>query len=325
MKPKVDKPPLRFGTLVHRSLARYYVPGVKRGVRPWLTFQRLYREEMKTQEGYGFRVGDDDDWVAAEELGPEMLKHYVEHYGADDEWEVIATEMPFRQLVYHPDSYDPNHPPAAQATAEPWFWYVGVIDGVWRSRRTKKIHIVDHKTARAIIPMYLSLDPQATAYWTWGLDWIYERGILKPNEKPAGMLFNIMRKALPDAREFSVDEKGIKHYLNKDGSISKKQPPKYFERIPIYRDFNEREEAREQILYEFMDMETVRQAGERDETSPPPPEAYKNQGQFTCAGCWLFDFCELHEIGASWREMRDYIIKPWDPYAEHETYVAETK
>lgn len=336
MKPKTDKPPLRFGTIIHQSLARYYIPGTKRGVRPWLTFNRLYKKECREQEGYGFRVADDDAWVSAGDLGPDMLKRYVEHYGTDDEWEVIHTEMPFQVLVYKPWTYDPNHPPEAQATAEPWFWYVGVIDGVWRNRSTGKIHIVDHKTARAIIPMYLSLDPQATAYWTWGLDFIYAKGILKPGEKPAGMLFNMMRKALEDQRPFQKDEKGRKHYLNKPtkaelkkygenypGSISKVQPAEYFARIPIYRDINEREEARQQILFEFADIENVRRAGTID--GAPPPEAYKNQGQFTCAGCWLFDFCELNEIGASWQEMREHVVKSWEPYAAHETYAAETK
>ena len=303
LKPKTDAPPLRFGSLIHMALADYYKPGIRRGPHPAESFIRYYDEEAKAQGEFGFRVIDleeDPVWTDARELGYEMLDHYIQHYGRDDEWEVLVTEQTFQQLVSHP------------ITGEPWFWYVGTLDGIWRNRITKKIHIVDHKTAKAIQIMYLSLDPQATSYYTWGLDWIYERGLLKPDQKPAGMLYNHLRKARPDPRP--KDDEGFA--LNKDNSVSKKQPAPYFVRTPIYRDFNERDKMREQVLLEFADMEEIRRSPER---------AYKNQGQFTCPGCWCFDFCELHEIGADWVEMRDMTTKKWEPYEAHEIYTGETR
>ena len=112
--------------------------------------------------------------------------------------------------------------------------------------------------------------------------------------------------------------------MNKDGSVSKKQPSPYFSRTMIYRDINEREAAREQVLEEFEDMERIRTLGRFDGESPPA-SAYKNQGQFTCPGCWCFDFCELNEIGADWEEMRGHISKKWDPYDAHTVYTEETK
>lgn len=317
LHPKTDVPPLRFGTLVHLALRDYYKPGVRRGPHPAKSFAKHYETEAKRQGEFGFRIQDleeDEVWAEAAELGEAMLTHYIDHYGRDDEWEVLVTEQPFRQLVYKPS----NGFPGGTSFNEPWFWYVGVMDGVWRNRLTGKIHIVDHKTAKAINVMYLSLDSQATGYWTWGLDWIYERGLLKPDQKPAGMMYNHLRKQFPDDRP--KDDGGFS--LNKDGSVSKKQPAPYFQRTMIYRDANEREEARYQVLAEMMDMERVRQEGSTDQ---PPTAAYKNQGQFTCPGCWCFDFCELHEIGKDWLEMREYAAKKWDPYAEHEVYAGETK
>lgn len=319
LKPLTDVPPLRFGNLIHQSLASYYIPGKKkRGVRPWVTFEELYERECKAQESFGFRVGEDEVWTAAGDLGPAMLKHYVEHYTSgvpempDEDFDIVATEIVFRRVIYRPESYDPNYPPEAQASAVPWFIYVGIMDGLWRHRRTKRLHIVDHKTAKAIQPRYLSLDPQSTAYWTWGLDWVYEQGILKPDEKPAGMIFNILRKAKPDERPKTPE--GLA--ANKDGSVSKRQPAPYFARIPIYRDFNERELARATAEREFMDIERVREEGELP---------YKNAGQFTCPGCWLFDVCELHEIGQDYEELRQVSTKSWDPYAQHEIEAAERK
>jgi hypothetical protein len=331
LKPTTDVPPLRFGSLVHKALADYYKPGIRRGPHPAARFRHHYNEELKLQEEFGFKaatIEDDAVWVEAGTLGEAMLNNYIEHYGRDDEWEVLATEQAFQKLVYLPGSFDPNHPPEAQAEAIPWFWYVGIIDGFWRNRRTKKISIVDHKTAKAINVMYLALDSQATAYWTWGLDWAYENGILKPTEKPAGMMYNHLRKAMPDQRPYEIVN-NRRFLLNQDGSYSKKQPAAYFARTPIYRDWNEREAAREQVYAEFADIELIRTNGkdfdDRDgNLHAPPAGAYKNQGQFTCPGCWLFDVCELHEIGGDWQEMMGHSTREWDPYDAHEVYTDET-
>jgi hypothetical protein len=311
LKPTTPFPPLRFGSLIHLALRDYYRKGIRRGPHPAASFRQAYAREIEAQGEFGFRVQDleeDEVWAEAGELGEAMLNHYVEHYGRDDEWDVIATEQPFRQLVSHPLS------------GKPWFWYVGIIDLIARNRSTKKLHIWDHKTAKTIMVQYLSLDLQATGYWTFGLDWIYEHGLLKPNERPAGMIYNHLRKAFPDERP----KDGDGFALNKDGSVSKKQPAPYFTRTPIFRDWNEREIAKVQVLAEFADIERLRAEG-RQTNGDPPIQAYKNQGQFTCPGCWCFDFCELNEIGADWKEMRKLASKGWEPYEEHEVYAGETR
>ena len=312
IKPVTDMPALRFGSLIHKALAKYYKPGIKRGIHPTITFEREYDKQVtELGDRFGQRVmreaEDDEAWVDARELGISMMDRYIDHYGKDEQWEVIVTEQPFKQLVYKPWTVDPN-PPEVQQQAEPWFWYVGILDGIWRYRPTKKLHIVDHKTAKTIELRYLVMDDQATAYWTWGLDWVYEKGLLRPTQKPAGMLFNIIRKGMPDDRP--QNEQGL--FLNNDGSISKRQPAPYFARPPIYRDFNERENARQRVFEEFADVEAVR--------NDPESRAYKNPGQFTCPSCWALDICELHEIGADFQEMKGQTTHKWEPYAEHEIY-----
>lgn len=312
IKPITATPPLRFGSLVHTALAAYYPPGVKRGIHPSITFEREYQRELdELGTEFGMRVQreaeEDEVWVEARELGIAMLDAYVDEYGKDPQWEVLVTEQPFQQVVYKPWTVDPNYPTGAQQNAEPWFLYVGILDGIWRHRKTKKLHVVDHKTAASIQLGYLAMDDQATAYWTWGLDWIYDQALLAPNEKPAGMLFNFLRKALPDKRP----KNAAGQFLNKDGSISLKQPPAYFHRQPIYRDWAERENARRRVIEEFSDIEEIRtsRAG-----------YYKNPGQFTCPGCWLMDICELHEVGADFEEVKRQTTKSWEPYAPHEVY-----
>jgi hypothetical protein len=318
-KPTVDIPALRFGSLIHKALADYYPPGLKRGPHPAASFRKYYQQELdELKEVFGQRIRDDAEgdsrWVEAGDLGEGMLNHYVEHYGKDNRYKVLVTEQRFDILVYKPWTYDSNSPPEAQASAEPWFVYCGVIDGVWLDREKDYVFLVDHKTAAAVQTRYLSLDDQATAYWTWGWDWIVQSGLVKPNVQPAGMMYNILRKAIKDDRP--TNAKG--HYLNKDGQVSKQQPSPYFVRQPIFRDWKEREKARERVLIEFADMERIREEGIE--------QAYKNPGQFTCPSCWAFDICELDEVGAPGAdELKEATTRHWEPYHQREVYAGETR
>lgn len=291
--PHSPKPALRFGSLIHRALADYYKPGIRRGPHPALTFEKLYEEELKIDTRFGMR-DEDDKWIEAGDLGVGMMNNYIDTYGKDDEWEVLVTEQRISMVV--------------NIDGKPAFEYVGTPDGVWRNRSTKKLWMPDHKTtvANRIDTRYLRLDDQASAYWTWGVDWLYQQGMLKPNQKLAGMLFNYLRKAVPND-ERSRNEKG--QYLNKDGSVSKAQPAPYFVRQPVFRDEYEREMTRERAVQEFHEMQAVR-AG-----SLP---AYKTPSMFNCPNCWLLDICELHEVGANYQELVDGTSKVWSPYSDYE-------
>jgi hypothetical protein len=189
-----------------------------------------------------------------------------------------------------------------------------VIDGLWYDREKGYIFLMDHKTAIAIQTQYLSLDDQATAYWTWGWDWMVQAGLVDPDVKPAGMMYNILRKAIKDERPQNKDG----HYLNKDGSVSKQQPSPYFVRQPVFRDWKEREKARERVLIEYADMERIRKEGIE--------QAYKNPSQFTCPSCWAFDICELDEVGAPGaEELKEAMTRSWEPYHQREVYAGETR
>jgi hypothetical protein len=312
IKPTTDIPPLRFGTLIHSAMAPYYRVGIRRGPHPRATFEKLFEENLedtaKKNKMRRHEIEESPKWMEHRELGVAMLDRYVERYGKDDEWKVLATEFPFQVIV-------------TKEFGVPWFWYVGTIDGLWQNRQTGRIVIPDHKTTAAINLGYLSMDPQATAYWTWGFDSLINHRLIPPGTKLDGMLFNFLRKAKADERPFRVED-GHRYYLNKptakelkehgvdyQGSISKSQPAPYHARVPIYRDFKERERARQMVLEEYKEIEMTHK-GEL--------AAYKNPGQFTCPGCWLLDICELHEIGADYEPMIEATTTKWDPYDAHE-------
>lgn len=331
-------PPLRFGSLIHASLEKFYRPGLKRGPRPYKTFLKLYDEEVKNVWDE-FKVKVDDEWQDAGELGEAMLKNYWELYGADDEYEVIATEQTFQLPVVN------------RKTGKILFYYVGTLDGVWRHRPTKKVLVCDHKTAKSIDQLVASLpqDDQAGAYWTFGVEWLYKNGILLKGQVLHGMLYNILRKADKDPRP----QNNMGQYLNnpsKDdlmayygssgrvlpskttipalvedlksvgvdvsqlGQVSKIQPPALFYRHKEWRTEGNRERQRQRTRQEVRRMKKIRRGIE---------PALKAPSFSHCGGCIYKGVCELDEAGVDYQPMLDSAFAKWDPYSAHE--IAEAR
>jgi hypothetical protein len=284
LEPKVAATPLRFGTLIHKALELYYCPGVKRGPRPAETFEREYALELETARSMGFR-DENDVWHDAANLGVEMLEHYVDTYGKDDEWEVLATEAPFTQPILDPVS------------GKVIGYYVGVLDNVLRHRGNQQIWIRDHKSAKSIDTSYLAMDDQSSGYWTYGVDWLYEQGVLKPGQQLMGIDFNFLRKAVRDERP----KNELGQYLNKDGSVSKVQPSEFFKRQPSFRGEHERQLTRARCAAEIAEIQMVK-AGQL--------ALLKRPDKMSCKWCDVRDICELHETGADWEEMMRLIMKP---------------
>lgn len=307
LQPHTSAPALRFGSLIHKAMAGWYIPGVKRGVHPATGFEQAYQEDLKVAAKMGYR-DEDGKWNEAGELGVAMLNHYVDVYGKDDRWRVLVTEQPFQTVVYKDLGLGP----------EPWFVYTGVLDGVWEDRQAKRkseaLWIPDHKSTAGLGDSkysYLKMDDQAGAYWTYGVDWLYKEKLLKGDQRLAGMLYNFLRKAMPDERQWRLVG-GKQLYLNLNGEVSKKQPSPYFMRMPIWRDNVDGEAARARAEVDFGRNEAMRQ-GEI--------EISKNPGMFTCPHCWASDICELHETGNDYRSVIKTEAQKWDPYAEHEVYI----
>lgn len=300
LEPKVSTPPLRFGTLIHKAMELRYPPGTKRGPHPARTFEKLYAAELEEREAFGFR-DEDGNWASALEMGVDMLEHYVEVYGKDEEWKVIASELAFRTPVFE--------------TATTRVMYAGIIDGVWQNRSTKEIWLRDWKTTKSISPnhgKHLTLDEQPGSYWAFAPEFLVAQGILKPTQRLQGIDFVYMRKAIRDPRP--TNELG--QALNKDGTVSKQQPAPYFKRIPTYRGEHEKTMLRERAIAEAKEQEMARKG---------KLALLKNPGQMTCPMCPLTDVCELHEAGQDWEAMLNATFVKWEPYAEHEIRDAELR
>lgn len=351
LRPAVSAPPLRFGTLIHKAMELRYPPGLKRGPLPAETFEKAYAAELKDATKMGFR-DENDVWHDAAALGVDMLEHYVEEYGRDDEWKVIASELTFQVTVLETDRFK--------------VVYVGILDAVWQHRVTKEIWIRDWKTAKSVPENHgghLTLDEQPGSYWAYGPDFLRATGVLKPNQQLQGIDFFYMRKAMRDTRARNNDghclnlpklpqvkalfvENGLADKIPKKGEgtgkegvvvlddllqrlptklrtaalqlgeVSSTQPATYFKRVPTYRNEAEQDNLRARVLAEAREHQLIRTG---------KMEVYKNPGQMTCGGCGIKDVCELHEAGQDYESVLKALFVPWDPYAEHEIRAAELR
>lgn len=280
--------PFRFGDLVHQSFESWYKKGSKRGTRPWTTFKKLYN---KADEKFGIRDKDTNEWVNAEELGIAMLKGYVEKYGTDPHWNIIAPEMTFQVVLLD------KH-------GEPYVRIFAKLDGVARDISNGRLILLEHKTAKTIRTGHLTLDDQAGTYWTFAPVWLRHIGVMGPDEDIDFIMYNFLRKAMPDLRP--EDERGRK--LNKDGSVSKKQPGALFMRHPVRRNPIDREHLIDRIRKVTWEMDQVRQG---------KLPIYKTTS-YRCPQCQYFDLCELHETGADYEEYIKLGFVDNNPYDQYE-------
>lgn len=292
---------LRFGSLIHAALAAYYVPGTKRGPRPWVVFERHYYEQAEQMKDSGFDVFSDEEWVNALDLGLAMLHGYVERYAAEEDvYEILSSEQTFQLPVRVPAS---NGRPAFTFKA------VGTFDGVWRHRQTQRLSFKEFKTCTAISTDGLPMDEQAGMYWTYGPKWLHRQGLLPKDEMPQDIIYTFLRKSMPDP-EKRTDAEG--HVLNRDGSVSKRQPAPYFARVPVYRDLADRRNQHERVVQEAWDLWLARRGR---------LPLYKNPGYLmfpNCRGCAVREACELHETGGDWQAVLEQTTTQWNPYADHE-------
>lgn len=340
---------LRFGDLIHRALADYYIPGIKRGPAPADNFARHYNADAAKLEEGGFDIWSDDKWTDALDLGYAMLEGYVKEFGGDKEWKVIASEMTFQIPIRGPLMRLLPHYKRERFMLKA----VGTLDGVWQHRKVKsKFIFKEFKTAANITLDGLAMDEQASVYWTYGPRFLKSKGILKEDQMPSEILYTFLRKAVPNpddiknADGYKVNKPSKdaleEHYAStgralppgtgakgavkvedmmKDlgvkvwaelSEISKVQPKPYFARTPVYRDDAERARQHDRIIEESLDIARAREGG---------LYLYKNPGMLhmpNCRGCSFREACEVHEAGGDYISVLNATTIPWNPYAAHE-------
>lgn len=339
LRPNRASNPLWFGSAVHVALADWYLPGLKRGPHPAETFNKFIdgeRTMLVTNED------EEQEYFDARELGTGMLEHYVETYGKDDSWDVIATEHAGKIVLPRPEMkiFGRTRPRLAR-----WLTYHFTWDGIFRDLTDGQLYLMEHKTAAAIDTNHLPLDNQAGSYWAIASRSLVKQGIIGENEDIVGIRYNFLRKALKDTRP--QDEDGLYHNkpikahfitalagvdkwteaeLNKMkldelesiaianrlevlGDISKSQPPAYFHREDVYRTRAERETQIARIQDEALFSEAYR-SGSLPITKRPSKD---------CSWCPFRRMCELDEQGdqdavEAFKEAMFHTESPYEVY-----------
>ncbi len=286
--PLVKKPALQLGSLVHESLAAWYKPGTKRGPHPAKTFKKLH-------DASPIAFGEYDaegNKVSSYDLGMALLEGYVDKYGKEEHIEIIQPEKAFQI-----DLMDKN--------GKLLLVVVGEFDTVFRNLETGRIGLHEHKTAKAIkyVRINSGYGEQALGY-NWAANIILrDSGVLKKKESVDHVLFNFLRKALPDDRP--VNEQGV--YLNKDGTVSKKQPPPLFDRQVF--------DVAEHNLATYEDR-LRKDAWEMVQARNKKLPLTKNP-TMDCDWCAFRDVCEVHEMGGDYEGIFEMEFGKWDPYEAH--------
>ena len=284
---------LWFGIGIHEALAEWYMDGFDRGPVPSKTFDKWVGEEIRfIQANYEDRERewyDEELYLDARELGMSMLDHYLEVYGDDPYLEILAIEQPFEIEVVVDD--------------EVAAIFKSRLDGVAIDHWDNLLVLLEHKTAGSIKTVHLPLDNQAGSYFAVATIVLRHQGIIGRKDVVDGILYNFLRKSRKDPRE--RDAQG--RYLNKDGRVSKRQPP-----VAFLRDFVDRmpREVNNQMrrLSDEVKLMNGMRIGELPVT--------KNVTGM-CPNCQFFQMCVLHEKGGTaWKDFRDAHYTVENPYED---------
>lgn len=203
-------PALSRGTSWHQGMEVWYDRRLDVETRIQ-TIRELYGQTLPEQER-----GPEDDLLWW------MFEGYSDHYGQDQQWKIVAVELPFLVPLR-------TVRPDGTLGRRSRIWLKGKIDLV--VLHLGRLWIVDHKTC-ANLPndKELALDDQFGLY-TWAL-----RELGRP---VFGSLHNAVRTKRPNPNDTRpVDAQGRR--LNKDGTVSRNQPAgstpeDRFKRTLLYR------------------------------------------------------------------------------------------
>jgi hypothetical protein len=330
LAPKEPSKALWFGSNWHIVMADYYKPGKKRSK----DYIDLWRSLCDGEAGDGLYLPAHEygqEWVDARAMGESMLTEYVKEYQGDKTWDVIQTEMSGSVMVPTWDGTDK-------------FQYNFTFDGVYRDTKSRKINLMEHKTAKAISINHLTLDDQGLSYWAVAGTILRKKGVLGKGQGIRGVTYNFVKKGMPDTRPVGpdgmrhnkpskaqymdalssagLDTKGVveklaaraeKAGLTVLGDISKNQPQPMFKRHPVIHTPSERAETIDQIKKEHAHMEAMRQG-----TMP----VYKTSDSSCSWQCPFFTMCELHQARGDIEEFKRTVYIKRDA---HEVYKQDRK
>lgn len=231
-------------------------------------------------------------------LGMAMAKAYDAKYGDDPGINVMAAELPLEFEIT-----DTDGTLLAVHKLKPDLVYTDENGDVW---------LMEHKTAASIRLEHLVIDDQARPYAAMAARALFKLGYIKRPEDFKGIMYNFARKAVPDARPTNVEGK----YLNKNGSVSKSQPPAYFLRHPIVLTRADKAIALRRLQLETRKITDLTRLLRTKEVGP---ELLDKTPHMSCPKfCQYFTMCVTEEHGGDISEMQRSMYARQNPYTYDE-------
>jgi PD-(D/E)XK nuclease superfamily len=291
---------LDLGTWMHSAFQGWYGTGLRRTDAPLVQhFLEAADDAIARAKHAGAPeyVLEKAEELAA--LGEAMTTAYQKHYGQDPGVEVIRAEIPLEFTI--PDA---SGNVVAVHKLKPDLVYADRQGDIW---------LMEHKTAAQIRTGHLVIDDQARPYGAMAERALRNLGVIDKHEKFRGITYNFLRKALPDER--ATDSSG--KALNKNGTVSKRQPAPNFVRVPVTLT------AKAKVLtLKRVQMESIEIAGVTAllRQKVLKPELLNKTPHGSCEKfCDYFTMCVAEEQGADIRDMQQNMYDVQNPYDYEET------
>lgn len=297
--PKTQLPgALELGTWTHEALAAWYTLKDRRKRSLAELFTGVADTALATYTDLPDHV-----LAKAEELrmlGLAITTAYDKKYGADESVRAIAAELPLEYPIKNKaDDVVALH------KLKPDLIYEDANRDVW---------MMEHKTAKQIRTGHLVLDDQARPYAAMAELTLREKGLLTEDQQFKGVMYNFIKKILPDER--STDEKG--RALNKNGTLSKRQPLPSFLRYPVTLGRRAKRIALTRLRFETILITSYAQAIREKRIDP---NYIRITPHSSCEKlCPFFTMCVVAEQGGNVAEMERSLFTRRNPY----TYDEET-
>jgi len=292
---------LDLGTWVHDAFDGWYGKGLRRTDAPLHQHFSEIAEQaigIASANGAPDYVLDKAHELAA--LGQAMTEAYQDHYGQDPDVNVIGAEIPLEFSLA-----DENGLVIAKHLLKPDLVFLDRQGDAW---------LMEHKTATQIVTEHLTIDDQARPYGAMAERALRKIGLLRKGSRFRGIMYNFLRKAFPDDR--LTNDKG--QALNKNGTVSKKQPAPLFKRHPV-----EMTRQAKVVTLQRLQAETILITGLTERLRDGRLQAdllQKTPSKGCPRFCDYFAICQAEDGGADIRQMTRDMYQRRNPY----TYDAAT-
>lgn len=286
---------LELGTWVHSAFQDWYgQPNRgKEGLSLTEWFESVAETDILAAQVHGapqFVIDKAEELV---ELGKAMMGAYEKRYGSDPGVNVLAVEIPLEFTITLAEELVAVH------KLKPDMVYSDEHGDVW---------LMEHKTAAQIRLEHLPIDDQARPYVAMAEPALRKAGIISRGQQFKGVMYNFVRKALPDERETNA----LGQALNKNGSVSARQPTPTLIRHPVTLSRAARAIALRRLRIEATLVTSMTRSLREKRIEPLylPKTPHSSCPKL----CPFFTMCVVEEQGGDIKSMqRDMYVKR-DPY-----------